>query len=105
MQFFLLPAGFHFVAGGDICFRCVIVYPVCPDILPYIRYDIRDRRLKSFYAPADCSHLSYDQNLGDPGKYPFTRGIYPEMYRDRLWLKSFIVSYSTPEETNAAFKQ
>ncbi len=61
--------------------------------------------LKSCYTPEDCKDISYETDLGDPGQYPFTRGLYPEMYRDRLWLKSFIVSYSTPEETNAAFKQ
>ncbi|NVL93558.1 MAG: acyl-CoA mutase large subunit family protein, partial [Desulfobacterales bacterium] len=61
--------------------------------------------LKSHYTPEDCKEISYDTDLGDPGEYPFTRGLYPEMYRDRLWLKSFIVSYSTPEDTNAAFKQ
>ena len=61
--------------------------------------------LKSCYTPKDCEQLSYEADLGDPGEYPFTRGLYPDMYRDRLWLKSFIVSYSTPEETNAAFRQ
>ena len=61
--------------------------------------------LKSYYTPEDCKKISYETDLGDPGEYPFTRGLYPEMYRDRLWLKSFIVSYSTPEETNKAFKQ
>jgi len=61
--------------------------------------------LKSCYTPKDCEQLSYEADLGDPGAYPFTRGLYPGMYRDRLWLKSFIVSYSTPEETNAAFRQ
>lgn len=61
--------------------------------------------LKSCYTPEDCEQLSYEADLGDPGKYPFTRGLYPDMYRDRLWLKSFIVSYNTPEETNAAFRQ
>lgn len=61
--------------------------------------------LKSYYTPEDCKEISYEADLGDPGEYPFTRGLYPEMYRDRLWLKSFIVSYSTPEETNLAFKQ
>jgi methylmalonyl-CoA mutase N-terminal domain/subunit len=61
--------------------------------------------LKSYYTPEDCKKISYETDLGDPGEYPFTRGLYPEMYRDRLWLKSFIVSYSTPEETNRAFKQ
>ena len=61
--------------------------------------------LKPYYTPEDCKKISYETDLGDPGEYPFTRGLYPEMYRDRLWLKSFIVSYSTPEETNRAFKQ
>lgn len=61
--------------------------------------------LKSCYTPEDCEQLSYEAHLGDPGEYPFTRGLYPGMYRDQLWLKSFIVSYSTPEETNAAFRQ
>jgi methylmalonyl-CoA mutase, N-terminal domain len=61
--------------------------------------------VKSRYGPEDVKDLDYSQELGDPGEYPFTRGLYPEMYRDRLWLKSFIVSYATPEETNQAFKQ
>ncbi len=61
--------------------------------------------LKSHYGPADAAHLSYEDDLGDPGVFPFTRGLYPQMYRDRLWLKSFIVSYATARETNEAFKQ
>lgn len=61
--------------------------------------------LKSRYTPEDIEDLSYEQDLGDPGEFPFTRGLYPEMYRERLWLKSFIVSYATAEETNQAFKQ
>jgi methylmalonyl-CoA mutase N-terminal domain/subunit len=61
--------------------------------------------IKSRYGPEDIEDLNYNRDLGDPGDYPFTRGLYPEMYRDRLWLKSFIVSYATPEETNQAFKQ
>ena len=60
--------------------------------------------LKPFYNAQDISHLTYDQDIGDPGSFPFTRGLYPEMYRDRLWLKSFIVSYATAEETNQAFR-
>jgi methylmalonyl-CoA mutase N-terminal domain/subunit len=61
--------------------------------------------LKPFYGPDDTEHLHYEDDLGDPGTFPFTRGLYPEMYRDRLWLKSYIVSYATPEETNQAFRQ
>ena len=61
--------------------------------------------VKPAYTPEDCKHLSYEKDLGDPGEYPYTRGIYPEMFRKRLWLKSFIVSYSTAEETNTAFRE
>jgi methylmalonyl-CoA mutase, N-terminal domain len=57
------------------------------------------------YTPEDIKDMDYKRDLGDPGCYPFTRGIYPQMYRNKLWIKSFIVSYSTPEETNTAFKE
>ena len=60
--------------------------------------------VKSAYVPDDIRNLSYEKDIGDPGDFPFTRGLYNEMYRNRLWLKSFIVSYSTPEETNSAIK-
>lgn len=40
--------------------------------------------LKPHYSKDDIRHLSYDEDLGDPGTYPFTSGLYPEMYRDRL---------------------
>ena len=61
--------------------------------------------VKTLYSPRDIEHLDYEKDIGDPGQYPYTRGIYPRMYRDRLWIKSFIVSYATAEETNRAFKE
>ena len=61
--------------------------------------------VKVVYTPEDIGHLDYERDLGNPGEYPYTRGIYPEMYRNKLWLKSFIVSYTTLEETNEAFRQ
>jgi methylmalonyl-CoA mutase, N-terminal domain len=61
--------------------------------------------LNASYGPDDIGHLSYQEDIADPGEFPFTRGIYPEMYRNRLWLKSFIVSYATAQETNQAFRQ
>ena len=45
--------------------------------------------LKPSYNADDIKHLSYEGDMGDPGTYPYTRGLYPEMYRNRLWLKSF----------------
>ena len=61
--------------------------------------------VNKFYSAADITNLNYSKDLGDPGKFPYTRGIYPEMYRKKLWIKSFIVSYATSEETNTAFKE
>ena len=58
----------------------------------------------TFYSPGDLPDLCYEKDLGDPGQYPYTRGLYQDMYRARLWLKSFIVSYATAEETNEAFR-
>jgi methylmalonyl-CoA mutase, N-terminal domain len=41
---------------------------------------------KPVYTPDDAAAPGdYDRDLGQPGQYPFTRGIYPSMYRDRLW--------------------
>jgi len=57
------------------------------------------------YGPADVDQDRYEQDLGDPGQFPFTRGIFPGMYRNRLWLKSQIACYCRPEETNRAFKK
>jgi len=61
--------------------------------------------VKSVYGPADLDGFDHARDLGNPGEAPFTRGIYPEMYRRNLWLKSLIVCYATPEETNRAFKK
>ncbi len=60
--------------------------------------------VKGVYTPEDIKHVDYRSDLGNPGEYPYTRGIYPEMYRTRLWPKSFPVGYTTPEETNRAYK-
>lgn len=64
-----------------------------------------DIPVKKVYKPDDVEGLDYEKDLGDPGEYPFTRGPYPNMYRERLWLKSLIVCYALPEETNRAFKK
>lgn len=42
--------------------------------------------------------------LGNPGEYPFTRGIYPRMYRDRLWTMRQYSGYATAKETNQRFR-
>ena len=56
------------------------------------------------YCPEDCSQLDYERDLGDPGAYPFTRGIHPGMYRGRLWTMRQFSGFGTAEATNARFR-
>ncbi len=44
-----------------------------------------------------------DDPIGLPGQYPFTRGVYPSMYRGRLWTMRQFAGFGTPEETNRRF--
>ncbi|MFQ5946096.1 MAG: methylmalonyl-CoA mutase [Anaerolineae bacterium] len=60
--------------------------------------------VKPVYGPDDTRDLDYARDLGDPGDYPFTRGIHREMYRARLWTMRQYVGFGTPEETNTRFK-
>ena len=56
------------------------------------------------YTPEDLAGWSYDQQLGYPGEYPFTRGVYPSMYRGQLWTIRQFAGYGTAEETNRRYK-
>ena len=60
--------------------------------------------VKPVYGPADVAGLDYRRDLGDPGQYPFTRGIHPHMYRARVWTMRQYIGFGTPAETNARFK-
>jgi methylmalonyl-CoA mutase N-terminal domain/subunit len=46
----------------------------------------------------------YDQKLGFPGEYPYTRGVQPTMYRSRLWTMRQYAGFSTAEETNKRYR-
>src|SRR4051812_270034 len=50
------------------------------------------------------SELDYARDLGYPGVYPFTRGVYPSMYRGRLWTMRQFAGFGTAEETNERFR-
>ena len=41
--------------------------------------------VKPVYGPKDTGDLDYNKDIGEPGEFPFTRGIYPQMYRKNLW--------------------
>lgn len=56
------------------------------------------------YTPADIPDLDYLEDLGAPGKYPFTRGVYPTMYRAREWTRRQIAGFGTATATNERYK-
>ena len=60
--------------------------------------------VKPLYTPADLQGFDYEAKLGVPGEYPFTRGVYPTMYRGRLWTMRMFAGFGRPEDTNARFK-
>jgi methylmalonyl-CoA mutase, N-terminal domain len=55
------------------------------------------------YSP-DNVEIDPDRDLGYPGVYPFTRGVYPSMYRGRLWTMRQFAGFGTAEETNERFR-
>jgi methylmalonyl-CoA mutase N-terminal domain/subunit len=61
--------------------------------------------LKRIYTPDDVADLDYERDLGDAGQFPFTRGVYPTMYRGRLWTMRMFAGFGTAEETNRRFKR
>lgn len=56
------------------------------------------------YAPDDISDIDFENDIGEPGKFPYTRGIHRTGYRGRLWTMRQFAGFSTPEETNRRFK-
>ncbi|HDN73857.1 methylmalonyl-CoA mutase [Archaeoglobales archaeon ex4484_92] len=59
--------------------------------------------LDRVYTPEDVE-IDYEKKLGFPGVFPFTRGVYPTMYRGRLWTMRQYAGFGTAEETNARYK-
>ncbi len=55
------------------------------------------------YSPMNSS-VDYERDLGDPGAFPFTRGVYPSMYRGRLWTMRQFAGFGTASETNERFR-
>jgi len=60
--------------------------------------------VKRLYTPLDVADLDYTRDLGFPGEFPFTRGVYATMYRGRIWTMRQYAGYGTAEETNKRFK-
>ncbi len=65
---------------------------------------VSGKPIERLYTPADLPQFSYEQDLGFPGEYPFTRGVYPTMYRGRFWTMRMYSGYGSAEETNKRYK-
>ncbi|OQX56268.1 MAG: methylmalonyl-CoA mutase [Candidatus Cloacimonas sp. 4484_209] len=61
-------------------------------------------RKKSLYTERDFENFDYKNKLGLPGEFPFTRGIYPTMYTERLWTMRQYAGFGTARETNKRFQ-
>jgi methylmalonyl-CoA mutase N-terminal domain/subunit len=59
--------------------------------------------IKPLYTPEDVEG-DFDEKIGYPGEYPYTRGVYPNMYRGRLWTIRQFAGYGSAEDTNKRFK-
>ena len=63
-----------------------------------------DIPVSQVYTPGDIAELDYLRDLGFPGEYPLTRGVYPTMDRARFWTMRQYAGFGTAEQTNKRFK-
>src|SRR5438874_12305370 len=61
--------------------------------------------IKPVYRPSDLDGWDPNEKLGEPGSYPYTRGIRPDMYRGRLWTMRQYSGFGTAQSTNQRWKQ
>ena len=66
--------------------------------------NLSDIEIKRLYTPKDIENFNYAIDLGEPGKYPFTRGAYSNMYRGRLWTMRQFAGFGSAEQTNQRYK-
>jgi len=65
---------------------------------------ISGHEVRPLYTEEDRAEADPGRDIGYPGSYPYTRGIYPSMYRGRLWTMRQFAGYGTAEETNERFR-
>ena len=64
---------------------------------------VSDMEIEPVYTPDDLNGSNLE-GIGYPGEYPYTRGVYPSMYRGRYWTMRQFAGFGTPEDTNQRFK-
>jgi methylmalonyl-CoA mutase, N-terminal domain len=65
---------------------------------------ISDMEIEPIYTPDDQNGRDDSKDIGLPGEYPYTRGVYPSMYRGKFWTMRQFAGFGSPEDTNQRFK-
>jgi len=65
---------------------------------------VSGRRIERLYSADDVRGVDYDRDVGNPGEFPYVRGIHPTGYRGKLWTMRQFAGFGTPEETNQRYK-
>ncbi len=69
------------------------------------KFEAKDKvRKKNLYTPDDLKGIDSKKDIGEPGQYPYTRGIHPTMYQGKLWTMRQFSGFGTPSETNKRYK-
>jgi methylmalonyl-CoA mutase N-terminal domain/subunit len=66
--------------------------------------NLSEIEIRPVYSPDDIKDFEYQRDLSMPGEFPFTRGIYPTMYRGRLWTMRQFAGFGAPEESNRRYR-
>src|SRR5213083_475819 len=66
---------------------------------------ISGRPIERLYMGGSIPDFDYDAELGDPGDFPFARGIHPSGYRGKLWTMRQFAGYGSPEDTNRRYRE
>ena len=66
---------------------------------------ISGREIERLYTPEDVADVSHRRDLGNPGEFPYTRGIHATGYQGKLWTMRQFAGYGSPEETNRRYKE
>lgn len=62
------------------------------------------KEINRLYTPLDIADMDYNEAIGLPGEYPYTRGVHSTGYRGKLWTMRMFAGFGTAEETNQRFK-
>jgi methylmalonyl-CoA mutase N-terminal domain/subunit len=65
---------------------------------------ISGRAVETVYGPDDVADVDPNRDIGEPGRFPFTRGVHPDMYRGRLWTMRQFAGFGSARQTNERFK-